>query len=439
MATNLKKSKKIRAFCYRVLAVGAFVVMIVSAIMGGDVWKAFGQDGFNLLTGEIYYLPEFREYMVSVYNNAMWGYAGVGDDKGYPLTTDTAEAVSDLAKRDFQAAVRHGDILYYIQNGETVETNFKYPIFSEYDGHLILPERIFMCYYWDGPSNTLTYLSPSNPLLPDEDSLPTSSEQYSPNNENAKNIRLVLAINPEKAYSTTRMNDFVELAYEYRIVLSFFLVSAVLLIICLILCLFSRKAAKEAMVSFAQLSEKVWLEAKLVLIGIMVYLLFRYHPFSDYPNKFPSFGDLLPWALLCFVTSCLLYLAYKDLSINGGKIFMNSLVVKLSLTVAELVEGKPWYRRSLGISLSLLLGAVFSIAMGAYLLILDITPLEFAAGHTLRRTDLAWLLTALSILLIFAGVFFALMYIRSKNYIRDTKAIADKLSSLQLGALNTPL
>ncbi|MGN1148258.1 MAG: sensor histidine kinase, partial [Lachnospiraceae bacterium] len=30
-------------------------------------------------------------------------------------------------------------------------------------------------------------------------------------------------------------------------------------------------------------------------------------------------------------------------------------------------------------------------------------------------------------------------YIRSKNYIRDTKAIADKLSSLQLGALNTPL
>lgn len=415
---------------------GAFVVLIASTIAGWDALKAFFQESFYLVTGKVYYLPEFREYIHDIYTDAMLGYAGVGDDKGYPLTTSNAESISAQAKSNFRKTVSSSpDIFYYIEIYGNADTNFDCPVVSEYDGHLLLPEDSELCYYWDGPEYAHIYLVPSNTLLFGKDttlySLPDSP--YQPNARTSKQIRLVLAIKTSSDYSSTAMKQFLYQAKEYQMLLLTILISGICLCTFLILSLFSKKAAAEAATVYTGYSAKLLSEAKLLIAGIVVYLLylegFHIQAFNSSYSSY-NFSGLF----LFFLAGCIAYLLYTDFRINNRKLLSRSLLTMGLLYVKEYVDGCPWYRKVMNMSACMLIGSIVSLISGAFLLFINLLPFELIShGEATLLSDI------LGAVLLLTGILLLFMYFRARRFARDTKAIAEKLSSLQLGALNTPL
>lgn len=441
MATNLKKNKLVKALCYRIFAMGAFVVLIVSTITGWDALKAFFKESFYLVTGNVYYLPEFREYIHDIYTDALLGYAGVGDDNGYPLTTPNAQSISLQAKSSFLEKVKYStDILYYIEINGKIQTNFDCPVFSEYDGHLLLSENMELCYYWDGPENTHIYLVPSNALLFGKDttlySLPDSA--YQPNMKTSRQIRLVLAIKTSSDYDNTAMKHFLYQAKEYQMLLLTILISGICLCICLVLSLFSKNAAAEAKIAYAGYSIKLLSEVKLLIAGIVVYLLYlKDFNIQAFSNNYSSYH--FSGLFLFFLAGCITYLLYIDFKTNNRKLLYRSLLTMGLLYAKEYVDGRPWYRKVMNMSASMLIGGIVSLVSGACLLFLNILSFELTAAPVSSHEVLILLSDIFCVVLLLTGILLLYMYFRARRFARDTKAVAQKLSSLQLGALNTPL
>ena len=90
MDTNLKKGKKIRAFCYRLLAIGGLAITLMSAIIGRDAIEMFLFEGYSALSGNFYEMPEFKDYIGELCYQAMLANAGVGDYTGESLLNDAA-------------------------------------------------------------------------------------------------------------------------------------------------------------------------------------------------------------------------------------------------------------------------------------------------------------------------------------------------------------
>lgn len=429
MDTNLKKSKKVKAFCYRLLTVTALFVAITSAVIGWDALKTlFYYERASILTGDFRSLTEFREYMGTLYNQAMLGYAGAGDDNGYPLTGYGAETASQSARQDFLSAVKReqNEIIYYIQLPDACVTNVSYPIFSEDDGHLLLPQDIDLIYFWNGPDGMLThFISPQY-----------TRGQYQPNNENAKDISLVLAIKEKSHYIGTSMSQFEKTARGYQAVLFVFLSSCFFTVLFFILGLISRKALRGAKVDYATFSGKLWLEVKLLLLALTGYLFYLERGAFAFISENPHAWKCL-W--LPALAGLGFYLLYTDLSLNGGSIFTNSIPAKLVRYIREYITGSPWYRRALSVYVATLTVSIVSFCTGAYLLILRLGAMRITSGWPISRSDLTAIIWVFSILLLFAGAYLLLMSIRLRRLLKDTRTVAGKLSELQLGEIGAPL
>ena len=426
MDTNLKTSKKIRAFIYRLITFGAFFTMLTTAALGREAFINLHREGGGILTGNIYYLTDFREYVSELYMQAMLGYAGVGDDNGYPLTDASANQAKLIARVTFaNLAEKSGsDLTYYIgvDGYNPISQNVSFPLFSEYDDHLLLSDDVTLCCYWNGKDDSGRALQFFG--IPSEDITSPAREyytvQYSPNAETATDVRVLIAIT-DGNYQSPYLSELAQTAMGYAKILRMFFLSGMLFVIFGILSLFTGKAGKQALTDYTRLSAKVWFELKLVLIlGVLAGcfnlhlwhfdgVLFRRIFASDYVHLYLPAGILL-------------YLFSADLLSNRSATLKNSLVYKLATSIItytkEFVTHIAWKRKVMLLQLCMLLTSLVPVAIGIFLL---------------HACDIrGWLLIAVGILLFIASLLL-------KKFITDTAALTAKLSRIQAGQESEPL
>ncbi len=453
MATNLKKSKKIRAFLYRMFALGAFLCMVASGIAGRNALVAFTQSGVNILTGDFYYLPQFQTYMEKLYNNAMLGYAGVGDDHGYAIQDSKASTISYNAKQTFLAEIRqeNGDIIYAVKmfqrtdaNGNLVsneeESNIAYPIFSTHDGHLLLPDDMRLCYYWDRTNGTTFSLDEVNTITSVQLTDNTSSEtadaagQYKPNQTEAKSMKLMLAVRSDGEYKGSVIANFDAIAQNYQYILITFFAGLFFTLLFLLLSILSKKAYAEAKQSYSQISKKVLLEVKLLLLLLMGFVFYVNLPVLLAPLAANT--GLLLFGLF-FTTGCLLWLLWVDLCENERYVFTNSLPAKFTHFIREFVKGCHWYRLLMVLSICLMVSSVAAVIAGTILQYIYRFPRQTPGSYALIRHFPC--MSTISIVLIIGGVLMFILNFFLRSFVKDTKRIADRLSQIQIGDLNEPL
>lgn len=453
MVTNLKRSKKIRAFIYRMFALGAFLCMIASAIAGRNALQAFAQAGTNILTGDFYYLPQFQTYMENLYNNAMLGFAGVGDDNGYAIEDSKAATISHNAKQAFLAAIRqeNGDIIYAVKmfqrtdaDGNLVsnveQSNIAYPIFSTHDGHLLLPDDMRLCYYWDKANgttfslDTVDIIAPVHPTDSTSDMTTDTAGQYKPNQTEAKSMKLMLAVRSDGEYKGSVIANFDATARNYQYILITFFASSFCTLLFLLLSILSKKAYAEAKQGYGRISKKVLLEIKLILIVSLGFVFYVNQRALLAPLSATT--GLLLFGLF-FTAGCLLWLLWVDLCENEKYVFINSLPARLVRFVREFVNGCHWYRLLMVLSICVMIGSIAAVIAGTILQYIYRFPRETPGSYALIR-HFPYMST-ISTVLIVSGVLMLIFNFFLWSFAKDTKRIADRLSQIQIGDLNEPL
>jgi len=451
LATNLKKSKKIRAFLYRMFALGAFLCMVVTGIYGRNALHAFMQSGTKILSGDFYHLPRFQTYMEELYNNALIGFAGVGDDNGYAITDSKASSISYNAKLSFQSAIsqENGDIIYAIKkfnhrnaSGDLVsneeQSNIDYPLFSTHDGHLLLPDDMQLCFYWDRTNGTVFFLENSPEDSVEHTEVSTDEQeaagQYKPNHTEARSMKLMLAVRSDGAFKGPTLAAFDAMAKNYQYILITFFISTFATLFFLLLSVLSKKTYAVARQTYGKLSGKVLLEVKLILIAVMG-LIFWLNRVALWGYLTASTGPLLLG--LFFPSGCLLYLLWVDLCQNEGGVFKNSLPARLIQFIQEFVGSCHWYRILMIICTCLLINAVASLIAGSILLYIYHFPRQTPGAYALIRHFPY--MHAISIILLVCGAMLFIFYFFLRHFTKDTKGIADRLSQIQLGDLKEPL
>lgn len=452
MVTNLKRSRKIRAFCYRMIAAAALITVIITAIVGREALVSFYYQGYGAYSTDICDRPEFKEFIAEIYNKALVGYAGIGDDMGYPLTDDYADMYAEQAVEEFEAMLEQvgDDIIYYIQmpnnhrmyedmdmlgtstNLISIYSNYSYPLFSEHDGHLLLPEDTKLCCYWDGPNGMVEFFGSKYDASGTYDPAATYYDaQYKPNRETAAEIKLVLAVKED--CSSDKLSNMIWRAEKYAYVLTVFAVSVAVWVIFGILSLISGKAAKQAKEDFAKVSGKVWLEIKLILIAILVLLVINsnlHYLLSNWNMRMRLCNSL--WAY--FPLGCVLYLFYIDIRQNGLKVLARSLPVKCFGSMKGFVQSKPWYRRAKVIPVSMLAAGIVMVINGAYLLYIRNTYYPSISFMRVKP-----ILSILGIASLMVGILLLVCYVIQEKLLKDTASIVDKLKEMKEGRGNVPL
>uniref|UniRef100_UPI00405715BD hypothetical protein n=1 Tax=Acetatifactor sp. TaxID=1872090 RepID=UPI00405715BD len=422
------------------IATAALITAIATAVMGREAIVDANHYGMDMFSGTIYNFPEFRTYIGEMYNKAMIGYAGIGDDMGYPLTDSHAEKYALQAKEDFEDMVRvlNQDILYYIQGpGEetvNVQSNVTYPIFSEYDGHLLLPDDMLLCCYWDGESGTLRIFNRNSRIEDNYDALDWYYQaQYKPNREVAEDMKLILAVRED--CTSPRLSQMAYKAAKYQTMMITFVASVITWLLFGCFSLFSGKAGRKAKEEFGVISGKVLLEIKLILIALSIWFLIynKLFHFFEYLSLRLRIYDSL-W--LYFPLGCLIYLLYTDIKQNGVNIFLNSLPVKGVCGIVETVRKKPWYRRATAMSVSMLIGSVLLAVVGVYLISLYGNWYYYMGGRMQQTKEV---LLVCGIVMILAGMILFFCYVGQKRLLKDTESIVSKLSDMKEGIENAPL
>ncbi len=447
MDTKLKKGKKIRALLYRALAAGALFSAICSAIIGKDAFINLKQEGIGTLSGDIYYLSEFRDYITALYMQGMIGYAGLGDNNGYPLTTQSAKTLSRQAVLDFRAnAAAAADELIYRIEVATVpseqlknnsqkwgsvglvkeSSNVTYPLFSEYDGHLLLPKDSTLCCYWNGYTDTLNFLAPKH--------LESfyATQLYKPNEENSSQVHLILAVKNKKHYTSEMLAPMSDRAKGYQRVIFLFFGSCISFVSASLLCFLSRHAARPAKAALASRSINLWLEVKLLFFASLVLFLSGQGLLRFAHPVYTGYYTFRGSPILYLPVGCILYLLYADLLTNGGSVFVHSLTYRLACFIRSYFAGKSWQRKMLNVHIIILLGALASLGGGSW--ILYVYTQKFIKGYYTPMTFLF-----LGVLLIIIGLALALASIRLKHFLRDSFALTKGLDTLQAGTVYEPL
>lgn len=434
MDTNLKKGKQIRAFCYRMIATGALFSAIITGIMGREALVNLYREGPGAVSGNIYDLAEFREYMGFLYNQAMLGYAGIGDDKGYPLTDTFAGEYAAEALKTFQAASEEmgEDFLYYIEYDNLTYSNVSYPLFSEYDGHLLLPKDVSLCCYWDGFSAMLQFFDRRKQVTESYDISDTYYRaQYRPNNENASQMQLVFAVKNTGSYSSQVLGKMAVKARSFQKVSIAFLVSVALWIVSGMLSLFTGKAARQARKAFAGISVKIWAELKLLLYALLIWV--GYYQHLDYLGVSLQRRMLIYDSLwICFPIGCMIYLCYTDLRQNKGKIFAHSLPVKCWHYVGEFIHGVPWYRRAMGFGTIMLAEILLLFAGAGYLF--SATGSQYYISIRMRT-----ILQSCILVMLVSGLALLCGFFLQRRFLKDVRALTRKLAEMREGKVSDPL
>lgn len=417
MDTNLKKGKKIRAFCYRLFAASALAVTLISAIAGRDAIEILLSDGSSALSGKFYETPEFKDYIGELCYQAMLINAGIGDNTGaslYDSSNFYAQRAYADAKTFFNANLRKADMMvrYYIQLPDlTISTNMPYAAFSDPDS---LPSDVVLCYYWDGRQD-IEFSDLHNGLA--HIHAYRSSMPYQPLTLNLYKMRVIIAVETEDYRTSPFLSGLQHQAENYQVILLLFIISSLSVVLSFPLCLFSRKAYKEASRSCAAFLGKILLEFKFTAIILSLLLLF-YHFFSSGAVSFEeSLWRILPVLLVVFM----FFLLYTDMKYNKTGFFLHSLLGRLAMYIKELLQSVSWYRKSMHICSVLMIGAVTTL----------ITAICLIATHL---TDL---FVIVFLCLVSLSLFLA--YRHTRKLTKDIKAVSDKLAKLKDGTRTSPL
>lgn len=426
MDTNLKKSKKVRAFCYRMIATGALFVMIASAIVGREAIANYFEEGSGYLSGDIRYLVEFREHVARIVNTALTAYTGCGDDSGHPLTDEYADDYSDKMKKELDILLKEAgdDFIFYLEKGVWKKTNVSYPLLSEYDGHLMIPEGYELCADWNGDTEMFRFFNSGYQSAEGADlGIRRYYEgTYHPVHEKMGDIRrLVLAV--KKHPASEKLSEMDWMAWGYQRMMLVMFASAAIWLVFALMSLFTPKAGKQAKAEYGAFARKLWLESKLA--GILLLCIFAYEmrmPFLDESAylRYHLYNRVWIYALF----GCFWYLLVTDWKQNGLEMFINSLPVKCVRAVREFVEGKPWYRRAMALNASTLVGSLILFAGGIYSC--NLNNLSFYTHPSVRSV-----LLELGILMMIAAVILMYCYTRQRRLLKDTRAVVDRLAKMR--------
>lgn len=447
MDTKLKKGKQIRAIVYRAVSFGLLIMTIMSASTGYKaIQEFFVNQNYQLIQGDITGVTEFREYAAKVYNNGMMAFAEVGDDQGYPLEDSGSSSIKDQATIDFYDAViqNNGDLLYYVYDhnfkedaaeyGSELHTNFPNPIFSEYDGHLILPDDVELLFFRNGPERELTYggymsQAPMN-------------FSYKPNGQKSQDLDFVLAMKRQGELSGGGiLQEMQNTAILYRDQLIFLAVSLILLVLSWIFCLVTIRAGKEAKKNMTDATAKVLFEIKLVLLAVICIAAF---PSVAHPMTYVGERDLVRVGIL----GICLYPILTDFKLNAGRLFQCCIPVMAYRYLQEWGQNQTWKKR-LGVyagatGLSALLCGILSMAFLFHLLdqlknIADpgslvslFSAVEPKGSAYMQLVAALWLALAGIVLLIISLRYFA-------RFVKEVGEVTDKLSDIRSGNLKEPI
>lgn len=405
--------------------------MLFSGIMGREAFLNLESMGSRALSVDIFYLTDFREYIADLYLKAMTGYAGMGDDNGFPLTDSNASKLSRQNVQQFEQEIKvtQGDILYYIEIENDVpgsysrKTNINYPLFSEYDGHLLLPETISCLVYWDGPGSTLHFFGREyDTEFPITAWNGYSDRQYRPNMQKAPRMRLLLAVDSSGSFTSYKLLQFRALVESYRLVLLVFFSAAALFLIAGFFCLVSCRTARLMWQDFADLSLRIWMEWKVLGLAAILYLCYFCNLWAvEYPRDFRLQAYRYLW--LYWPVGILLYLFNKDLRLNGVKFWKHSLTGSVIRFLRDYVTGMKWYRKALLLCAMVLLGALILLVSGILLYMASAESVP--AGVCLVYCVMGALLL------------FTFMYLR--HFMKDTDIISTRLHTLRDGTAQTPI
>lgn len=425
MDTNWKKSKLIKAFLYRIITAGACMCMLLTVIVARDgLGKLyFEEDAMAYRQKDMHNTSDFKKIICRFYNKAIIGYAGIGDDKGYPLTDNYANRYRVQMLAEFRQMIddANGDVLYYVKKeGEAEQKNFLYPIFSEYDGHLILPDDVTLCCYWDGKSKTLhfvdgkSYAGDSFKLLNKYDTM-----QYQPNKEEAEKYQILIAVKNSADLYQFRVIQWKMRWYNHAEYV--FMISVGMCILFGILCIMSRKAYKQARKYFAEIVKKIWLEVKVAGIAI-IFMCFYYIGALDFGAKWMERVEMYDTLWSYSVMGILLYLCLTDIVQNKGKVFKNSLLLKGFGEIRNFFKAKPWHKRVALLNFGLIIVSAVLVLISFYFWKLE-WPLIL---HEKKKAE--W--DTRLIILIVVAVYLIYVFFRQNKLIKDVAKVISAVEQL---------
>lgn len=387
--------------------------------MGREALYAWYTEGPGILTGELYYLPEFREYISKLYTYGMVSFGGAGDDNGYPLDIYDNSIASNQAYISFTETLAKGeeDLLYHIKRGKNVvvKSDYKSPLYSPQDGHLLLPENVTLCCYWDGYNNKLHFFEEDayqSGLLPEN----YFSYQYKPNAEKTSNISFVIALKDVTDFSSEYISSLDELACTHRTILLTLFVSGGLFVLLVLIRLITAKATRQVMNSFSTLSNKLYLEFKIILLIALFLWSYRYCLWHFTASQFLRY-QVIPHAWLYGLVGICLYLLYKDFRYNGKGFFQSSLVYTLTASIAEHFHHMGWQRKTFLLYISYFTTGIIC----------------FVAGVVLLCHNRAMMPSILALLLLIAGLVILILQKRFYGLIKDIFSISNRLEAISTG------
>lgn len=440
MDTSLKTDKKAdehtgkknRAFLCKILSMGALITLLCVAVPGRDAIANLFTEGPGIITGDVYYLREFREYIAEMANQALISAAGIGDEKGYALKGEYAEKYQELAEVRFSTLVGQGqanDLQYFMRVDGVEEANADYlfPIFPPYDEQVLASNNVRLCFLWDGESDYVRFFDKKSTgtdgKLASDGYYPA---QYKPNKSNSEGIYLLIVLK-DHIYSPT-VYRMVRKAEQYRAILILSIVSFAVWIIFGIRFLLIRKEVPQAEERLARFTGRIWMEAKLLATTAALYVMIFVIPRN--PKNYKN-GSL--W--IYFPLSCLLYLLYLDMKQNEGTMFGRSLTGRGIAWVRDFISGQSWYRRGKIIGILALPAIIFLFTAGGYLIHSTYkTYTTYVSRNQIDSKTLGWGIAAWA-----AGILLSYGFACQYRFLKDTNIVVSKLSKMREGNGNVPL
>lgn len=421
MDTSLTKNKntntglKILSFLNRALFFAAFFTTVVTGIIGRKALLMASESGINAFSGNLFYLPEFKEYMEELIDYSLLGYVG--------LEEPSIEVGSLSYRRRFEQRVNMGswDIIYYIDApGFDIHTNY-FQITEDESGELSLPTTYQTYFYFNGPNMSST----------DSIHLFSNASGMEFSRERLFQTKVIFGLRKNSTIFGPFMRSLHYLAQGYRFVLIYLTIDISVTLFLGLLCLMSRKYSKEAMASYGAFTKKVSLEYKLLVLGLSAWALYEsFHWWWNLETPFFDLPEFL-WVLLPF--GLLLYLLYADLRRNKMDVFKNSVPVKLFNFILEYQRSEHWYRRVMRHCSIIMISAILTACMGAAMLVSN----SILMHNRYYRPD-PWQ-NFTGCLLLFVSICLMSIYLPVRRFTKDTKAITDKLAGLHPGTPTEPL
>lgn len=434
MDISLTKNKKMSAFgkistffC-RVLFLAAFLTTVILGFAVKQALHTGSEIGFKVLTGDLIYLPEFKDYMDNLTDNLLLGYVGLEEE-----TLSVQDSLKFNSRFQQELSLSSHDVIYYIvaPNGD-VHTNHL-QIKENEAGELQLPSDYQIYYYWNGPNSPEAFSTDNESLTSHAAYLVSGSTGQKYNQEKLAQTKFILGVRRKPHYWSSFMHKLYSKAQAYRIILIYFTISLSVTLIFGLFCLVTGKQAGKARATYAAFTKKIWLEPKLLLLGLAIWSLYSgYYWWLNLETIDPIWSDFR-WIQL--LSGLLFYLLYADLRENKASVFANSIPVKLYHFRKEYLRSEHWYRRIMRHCSVLLVSAILCAGMGFYLLTYSVSIL-YPIAHSFRpRISLIFF----GCLLVVVSICLFAVYLRIKNFTKDTKAVTDRLSELQPGTATEPL